>query len=62
MYPAAEPPAPGVVRHVEGDRFPLGGLDGADTPRVCALSDAFGAVGLTAPAPEHIRSAIWLQP
>ena len=29
VYPAAEIAAPGVVRHIEGDRFSLGELDGA---------------------------------
>ena len=29
VYPACELAAPGVVRHIEGDRFPLGELDGA---------------------------------
>lgn len=62
VYPDAEPLAPGVVRYVVGDRFPLGGLDGADTPRACALSDAFGAVGLKAPVLDDIRSGIWFQP
>src|SRR6185503_7020047 len=28
VYPASELVEPGVVRHVEGDRFPLGELDG----------------------------------
>ncbi len=28
-YPAAEKLAPGVIRHVEGNRFPLGELDGS---------------------------------
>src|SRR4051812_8217485 len=31
VYPASELVAPGVVRHVEGERFPLGELDGSDS-------------------------------
>jgi 2-dehydropantoate 2-reductase len=34
VYPACELVAPGVVRHIEGDRFPLGELDGLPTVRV----------------------------
>ena len=39
VYPAAAVEAPGVVRHVEGDRFPVGELDGTTTKRVQALHD-----------------------
>ena len=28
VYPGAEIVAPGVVKHIEGDRFPVGELDG----------------------------------
>ena len=34
VYPAAAATAPGVIHHVEGDRFPIGELDGKETPRV----------------------------
>jgi 2-dehydropantoate 2-reductase len=40
IYPAAEIAAPGVVRHVEGNRITVGELDGRDTPRVAALAEA----------------------
>src|SRR5437763_13908236 len=30
---AAAATAPGVIHHVEGDRFPIGELDGKETPR-----------------------------
>ncbi len=61
VYPAAELAAPGVVRHVEGDRFPLGELDGVETARVKSLSEAFAGAGLRAPVLEDIRSEIWLK-
>ena len=61
VYPAAELVAPGVVRHVEGDRFPLGELDGTESARVQALSQAFVAAGLKAPVLSDIRSEIWLK-
>ena len=34
VYPASELVAPGVVRHIKGDRFPLGELDGRSSERV----------------------------
>jgi len=61
VYPAAELEAPGLVRHVEGDRFPLGELDGIETPRVQALSEAFVGAGFKAPVLADIRSEIWLK-
>lgn len=61
VYPAAELAAPGVVRHVEGDRFPIGELDGTESARVQALSAAFAAAGLKAPVLADIRSEIWLK-
>jgi 2-dehydropantoate 2-reductase len=61
VYPAAELVAPGVVRHVEGERFPLGELDGRETPRVAALSQMFAAAGLKSPVLADIRSEIWLK-
>src|SRR3972149_9856785 len=33
VYPAAEIVAPGVVRLIEGNRFPVGELDGSETER-----------------------------
>src|SRR3546814_4172959 len=37
VYPAAAITEPGVVKHVEGDRFPLGELDGSASERVQRL-------------------------
>jgi 2-dehydropantoate 2-reductase len=61
VYPAAEIASPGVIRHVEGDRFPLGELDGADSPRVRRVSEVFAAAGLKAPVLADIRAEIWLK-
>ena len=60
-YPAAEKPAPGVIRHVEGLRFPLGELDGAKTERVKAISKLFTRAGFRSPTLTDIRSQIWLK-
>jgi 2-dehydropantoate 2-reductase len=61
IYPAAELEAPGVVRVVEGNRFPLGEIDGADTERVRALAAVFRNAGFKTPVLSDIRSEIWLK-
>ena len=61
VYPASELVAPGTVRHIEGDRFPLGELDGSMSARVQRLSDAFVRAGFKAPVLDNIRSEIWLK-
>ena len=61
VYPACEVVEPGVVRHVEGNRFQLGEIDGSRTPRIQALSQAMGAAGLKAPVRPRIRDDIWLK-
>lgn len=61
VYPAAELAEPGVVRHVEGDRFPIGELDGLESDRARRLSAVFEAAGLKAPLLGDIRSEIWLK-
>lgn len=61
VYPASELSAPGVVRHIEGDRFPLGELDGQVTERVTRLSECFARAGFKAPVLEDIRAEIWLK-
>ena len=61
VYPASELVAPGVVRHVEGERFPLGELDGSDSARVQAISACFTKAGFKAPVLDNIRAEIWLK-
>lgn len=61
VFPASELVEPGVVRHIEGDRFPLGELDGRITDRVTRVSDCFTRAGFKAPVLEDIRSEIWLK-
>jgi 2-dehydropantoate 2-reductase len=61
VYPASELVAPGVVQHVEGDRFPLGELDGSNSERVQRFSECFTRAGFKAPVLEDIRSEIWLK-
>jgi 2-dehydropantoate 2-reductase len=61
VYPASELVAPGVVRHIEGDRFPVGELDGSTSARVQRVSDCFTAAGFKAPVLDNIRAEMWLK-
>ncbi|MBI5278406.1 MAG: 2-dehydropantoate 2-reductase [Burkholderiales bacterium] len=61
VYPASELVAPGVIRHIEGDRFPLGELDGRSTDRVNEIAAAFINAGFKAPVLDDIRAEIWLK-
>ncbi|MBE2243071.1 MAG: 2-dehydropantoate 2-reductase [Burkholderiaceae bacterium] len=61
VYPACELLAPGVVRHVEGDRFPVGELDGSASERVKRVSQCFEAAGFKSPVLDDIRAEIWLK-
>jgi len=61
VYPASELIAPGVVRHIEGDRFPIGELDGSNSERITRISDCFTQAGFKAPVLDNIRSEIWLK-
>ncbi|MGH8719548.1 MAG: 2-dehydropantoate 2-reductase, partial [Burkholderiales bacterium] len=61
VYPAAELIAPGVVRHIEGNRFPVGELDGAETARVRVIAETFSKGGFKSPVLKDIRSEIWLK-
>lgn len=61
VYPATEVVEPGVIRHVYGDKFPLGEPDGGISGRVGALSAVMQAGGLRAPVLERIRDEIWLK-
>lgn len=60
-YPAAEKIAPGVIRHIEGNRFPVGELDGSKSERAEAVAAAFSAAGFKAPLLSDIRAQIWLK-
>lgn len=61
VYPATEIEAPGVIRHVYGNNFPLGEPSGEITPDVQRLADLFVAAGLKAPVLDRIRDEIWLK-
>jgi 2-dehydropantoate 2-reductase len=60
-FPAATIEAPGVIRHIEGHRYPVGELDGSESERVKAISEAFVAAGFKSFVLPDIRSEIWLK-
>ena len=61
VYPAAEVSEPGVVNHIEGNRFSLGEPSGEKSERALALSQALQAAGLRAPVRPRIRDEIWVK-
>lgn len=61
VYPAAEVVEPGVIKHIEGNRFSLGEPDGSKSERALALSKALSAAGLKAPVRPRIRDEIWVK-
>jgi 2-dehydropantoate 2-reductase len=61
VYPAGEILAPGVVHHVEGDRFPVGELDGSHSERAARVSELLVNAGLKSPVLDDIRAEVWLK-
>lgn len=61
VYPALDVEAPGVVRHVYGDRFSLGEPNGSKSARVVALADALRTAGITAKVTTRIRDELWIK-
>ncbi|GAA0291617.1 2-dehydropantoate 2-reductase [Rhodovulum strictum] len=61
VYPAAEVIEPGVVKHIEGNRFSLGEPDGSKSERAVRLSEALAAAGLKAPVRPKLRDEIWVK-
>ena len=61
VYPAAEVIEPGVIKHIEGNRFSLGEPSGEKSERAMLLSKALSAAGLKAPVRPKIRDEIWVK-
>jgi 2-dehydropantoate 2-reductase len=61
VYPAAEIVAPGVVKHIYGDRYGLGEPTCKVTDRIKKLESAFEAGGLKPRIHPEIRNDIWLK-
>ncbi|RMD61588.1 MAG: 2-dehydropantoate 2-reductase, partial [Alphaproteobacteria bacterium] len=61
VYPAADVPTPGVIHHVEGDRLPIGELDGRESERIRRLHDMLVGAGFRSRILDDIRAEIWLK-
>ncbi len=59
VYQAAEIESPGVIKHIEGNRFPLAEIDGLKSERVAALSRIFFNAGFKSPVIADVRAEIW---
>ncbi len=60
-YPAGAIVAPGVIKHAEGNRFPVGELDGSVGERLERISQTFINAGFKSYLLDDIRSEIWLK-
>jgi 2-dehydropantoate 2-reductase len=60
-YPAAQVLEPGIIEHLEGNRFTVGEPDGSRSERVQAISSMLVKAGLKAPIQARIRNEIWLK-
>ena len=61
VYPAAEVIEPGVIKHIEGNRFSLGEPDGSKSDRALKLSKVLTAAGIKAPVRPKLRDEIWVK-
>ena len=61
VYPATSLVEPGVVRHVEGNRFSLAEPDGSRSERLRAISAALSEAGLRAPLQARPWQEVWLK-
>lgn len=61
VYPSCEIVEPGVIRHLDGERFMLGEPDGSKSERALALGRVLAAAGLKAPVRAKIRDDIWFK-
>jgi 2-dehydropantoate 2-reductase len=60
-YAATQVIEPGVIEHIEGNRFTVGEPDGSKSERVLAISSTLVKAGLKAPVQTRIRNEIWLK-
>ena len=59
VYPAAEIVAPGVIRHIEGNRFSVAEIDNSKTRAHRGGRRSLRKAGFKAPVVTDIRSEIW---
>ena len=61
VYPATEIIEPGVIKHIEGNRFSLGEPEGMQTERILKISKALVKAGIKAPIRSNLREEIWIK-
>jgi len=61
VYFSTEVIAPGVIRHISGNRISLGEPDGTRSERIRRIADALTASALRAPITTRIRNEIWVK-
>ena len=61
VYPAAQIVAPGVIKHVEGNRISIAEIDNSQTPRVEMVSETLKNAGFKAPVVSDIRAELWIK-
>jgi 2-dehydropantoate 2-reductase len=60
-YPAAQRDSPGSFRLVEGDRFPVGELDGRRSDRAAEIAQILTTAGFKSRVVTDIRSQLWVK-
>ena len=61
IYPSTVIVQPGVIEHIEGNRFSIGELDGTSSDRCKTLAAALIGAGLKAPIRSRIRHDLWIK-
>jgi 2-dehydropantoate 2-reductase len=61
VYLATEITAPGVIRHIEGNRISLGEPDSSRSERIRQIAEALIASGLKSPVTTRLRQEIWVK-
>ena len=61
VYFSTEITAPGVVRHLEGNRISLGEPDGSRSERLRQIAETWIAAGLRCPVSARLRTEIWVK-
>ncbi len=61
VYPSAVIVQPGVIEHIEGNRFAIGELDGASSDRCKRLSRILSRARFRSPIRRNIRHDLWVK-
>jgi 2-dehydropantoate 2-reductase len=61
VYFSTEIVAPGVIRHIEGNRISIGEPNGSRSDRCRKIAEALVASGLRCPITTHLRQEIWVK-